>query len=545
MPPAATIDDAAWNDLSSVLDEEIGRLPAKYRDPLILTYLESKSRSRVAKELGWPEGTVARRLERARELLRLRLVKRGVSLSAGAIAVVLVEKVAAAPVPTMLAINTIKAATTVVAGQAAGGGFISAQALMLAEETMKGMLFVKAKLVLLALTVSVALGGAGWAGYQAIAKPAQSAPVVKGQENVKVKEAIVTDMYGDPLPDGAVARLGTVRFRHDGEATSVAFAENGKTLIVKTSLGFELLDVATGNRRHGLNRLPLGYSYLINNLKLSPAGKKVSSGHFVGNFEKYIAVSPDGTVLAIPEETVANKEIVIGFWDLSANKKTQTVSIPVEDNPKGSNSIASDAIKIQYLTFGADGKSVAVAYTKARQAGKATVFNRETGKTLITFGNEEGPFTFLGITPDGKTIAASSGSYDVNRLEIRETATGKIIHSLLENSLGKPINPPTSAFIAFSSDSKMLAARNAKNRVCIFDLATGKELGQLNPANSSKSQSLFFGLRFTKDNKQIISCEAPGIVQRLGFEHERNRPNLQDSRGYSRATGLSWIRLGT
>ena len=60
----------------------------------------------------------------------------------------------------------------------------------------------------------------------------------------------------------------------------------------------------------------------------------------------------------------------------------------------------------------------------------------------------------------------------------------------------------------------MLAARNAKNRVCIFDVATGKEVSQLNPANLGKSQSLFFGLRFTKDNKQILSCEAPGIVQR-------------------------------
>ena len=70
MPRTDTIDEAAWQDLSSVLDEELGRLPDKYRAPLILSYLESKSRSRVAKELGWPEGTVARRLERGRELLR-------------------------------------------------------------------------------------------------------------------------------------------------------------------------------------------------------------------------------------------------------------------------------------------------------------------------------------------------------------------------------------------------------------------------------------------------------------------------------------------
>ena len=135
MPRTETIDEATWQDLAAVLDEEIGRLPEKYRAPLILCYLESKGRDRVAKELGWPEGTVVRRLERGRELLRQQLIKRGIALSAGAFATVLVDKVAAAPVPTLLAINTIKAATTVISGQAAGGGFLSAQALILAEET--------------------------------------------------------------------------------------------------------------------------------------------------------------------------------------------------------------------------------------------------------------------------------------------------------------------------------------------------------------------------------------------------------------------------
>ena len=85
MPASEKIDAAAWQDLTSALDEELGRLPEKYRAPLILSYLESKSRSRVAQELRWPEGTVARRLERGRELLRARLVKRGITLSAAAL----------------------------------------------------------------------------------------------------------------------------------------------------------------------------------------------------------------------------------------------------------------------------------------------------------------------------------------------------------------------------------------------------------------------------------------------------------------------------
>ncbi len=171
MPPSATIDDAAWNELSSVLDEEIGRLPQKYSAPLILSYLESKSRSRVSKELGWPEGTVARRLERGRQLLRARLVQRGITLSVAALAATLPEKLAAAPVSATLAINTIKAATVVAAGQTSAGGFISATALTLAEDTMRAMLFVKAKLAVVVVAVSVALGGAGWAGYKSYFEP--------------------------------------------------------------------------------------------------------------------------------------------------------------------------------------------------------------------------------------------------------------------------------------------------------------------------------------------------------------------------------------
>jgi RNA polymerase sigma factor (sigma-70 family) len=106
----APLDSADWQSLRAVLDEEIGRLPEKYQAPLILCYFENKSYDRAAKELGWPKSSLTRRLTRAKELLRRRLVKRGISLTVPVLGTMLTEKATAAPVSAVLIINTVKAA---------------------------------------------------------------------------------------------------------------------------------------------------------------------------------------------------------------------------------------------------------------------------------------------------------------------------------------------------------------------------------------------------------------------------------------------------
>jgi RNA polymerase sigma factor (sigma-70 family) len=73
---------AAWNELRPVLHAEVELLPERYRLPVILSYLEGKTNEEVATLLRWPVGTVKGRLSRARDLLRRRLIRRGLSLSA-------------------------------------------------------------------------------------------------------------------------------------------------------------------------------------------------------------------------------------------------------------------------------------------------------------------------------------------------------------------------------------------------------------------------------------------------------------------------------
>jgi hypothetical protein len=80
--PESQQQEAAWNELRLVLHDEVRRLPAKYRLPVILSYLEGKTNVEVAEILQWPVGTVKGRLSRGRALIRSRLARRGMALSA-------------------------------------------------------------------------------------------------------------------------------------------------------------------------------------------------------------------------------------------------------------------------------------------------------------------------------------------------------------------------------------------------------------------------------------------------------------------------------
>src|SRR5690242_12515033 len=81
-PPADPSWEAAWREVQAILDDEIDRLPDRLRAPFLLCHLEGQGRAEAARELGLTEGTVWSRLAQARKLLRGRLSRRGITLSA-------------------------------------------------------------------------------------------------------------------------------------------------------------------------------------------------------------------------------------------------------------------------------------------------------------------------------------------------------------------------------------------------------------------------------------------------------------------------------
>ena len=143
--PESEHDDVTWREVQRLLDEELARLPEQFRQPLILCYLEGKTRDEAADELGWSSSTFRGRLERARERLRWRLERRGLTLSAALLATLAVNRSEAAP------FSLTKA---------------SVSATTLAAEVLRTMLMAKIKTVLVwcvaVLFVSVGVGATAY-----------------------------------------------------------------------------------------------------------------------------------------------------------------------------------------------------------------------------------------------------------------------------------------------------------------------------------------------------------------------------------------------
>lgn len=110
------LSDMNYEQLWEVLDQEISQLPPKYALPLVLCYLEGKTNAEAATQLGWPEGSMSRRLSRAKDLLRSRMAKRGMAMTAVLLAAAVFSRPASACVPAKLVASTVEAGSLVSQG---------------------------------------------------------------------------------------------------------------------------------------------------------------------------------------------------------------------------------------------------------------------------------------------------------------------------------------------------------------------------------------------------------------------------------------------
>ena len=118
--PAVALDRSTANrEIGEILDQELSRLPPKYRHPIVLCYLEGQTHEEAARQLKWPIGTVKGRLARARDLLQSRLVRRGQTPAVGALSLALSADSSAAPHRELLD-RTVKLSLKLALGQSTG-----------------------------------------------------------------------------------------------------------------------------------------------------------------------------------------------------------------------------------------------------------------------------------------------------------------------------------------------------------------------------------------------------------------------------------------
>jgi len=150
VPEIAAGSESVWRELVPLVDREIARLPDKYRLPVVLCDLEGATRQEAAKRLGWPEGTVAGRLVRAREMLARRLERYRLSVSGAALIAVLSGRELSAVAPAGLFDSTIQAAVS---------GSFSAEAAALAKGVIRAMFTTKLMTLAVVASAAVLLGG--------------------------------------------------------------------------------------------------------------------------------------------------------------------------------------------------------------------------------------------------------------------------------------------------------------------------------------------------------------------------------------------------
>ncbi len=472
-PPASQADplsEPTVRELLLILDEELQRLPQACRLALILCALEGRSTEEAARQLGWTPGSVRGRLVRGRALLHRRLLRRGLALPTALATVEASRSFAPAAISAALAAQIARGAAAFAAARTVGVPEQAGQVATLVETTLRGMAMAKVKAGLaVALVVGAILATAGVAHrIRSAGKPGNGAGITGGPVPIWKAPAGDTNLRADALPEGAVARLGTVCFSHGDTLDHLFFSLDGKQILSEGSGCVRISDAATGRQLAQLS-LPQPWPW-----------------------PNPLLLAEDGKSLILLAQDYAARKIMLSTWDLCLGKEVHRVKVP-----------ASDQINQNRDALSSDGQLYA-----ERSLDVIQVFEVATGKELCQLhleGRQIQSMIFGGkdrlVTVDRK-----------GTIEVWEARTGKVLRQF-EHGV-----PPT--LLAASADGTRLATleydtrtRDAYRRehvIHVWDLPTGtrKQLLQSQPGPD------FTRMRFSPDNKLLLASANPSRVQR-------------------------------
>jgi RNA polymerase sigma factor (sigma-70 family) len=544
---AGTTADLRWDDVRAVLDEELARLPEHYRAPLLLCYLEGRTQDEAARALGWSDGALRGRLQRGRERLRAQLARRGLSLSAALCAGTLAADAAAAP-----------PAALVGAALCASAGGRTGRVAALAAGAVRGVTpgwVTFAAPLLLATAVVAGVGALAYPGGRAEPPgPGEGLAAPAAHQNKP------PDRHGDPLPDGAVARLGTVRWRHGERVMGIAFSPDGKNLASASWDGtLGLWDAATGKRLRTFR----GHKDFVTCVLFTPDGKKLVSAAFDNirlwdtNTAKelrqfrhsggvwQVALSRDGKLLAALGPTAVKGHIAL--WDVATGAKARELEL--EGNFDGAMSLA----------FSQDGKRLLSGGDRVLR-----LFDVPTGKQVELFG--AGPQTRrLAFAPDGKTFVVGRHDtvariYDAQTLKVLHelpghkflvrslvyspdrktliTADGDRALRLWDAATGKKLREITAddsvECVAVSPDGTTLATGTLGSTIALWDVATGKRRGEV-----AGHQSWLSFVAFADRRRTVVSADMNGSVRLWDAAAGKELPAVAVERDYTGPAALS------
>jgi RNA polymerase sigma factor (sigma-70 family) len=482
--PVAFPDETTWKELRSLLDEQLHRLPERLRAPLVMCFLEGLTQDEAARQLGQSKATLRRNLERGRELLAVRLSRRGFTLSAALCVPLLTGGTASAAPPPGVFVSTIEAEARIVAGKATGAA-VSAKVAALTKGALKTMLLTKLKGAAAVLLAVIVLGAAFTVyTYQA---PAQELAQVRKTEIVQKSGA---------TPDHPANKEWRELFALKHEDAVTAVAANG-TMIAVADEGCRLrlwdaragkeLEVSLRGARFtkpaDTLRFMANDGYLVMSGPASGVVRyKLVDGAMVGEYSGLVTLagfSADlNTLVARDRDRPSRLNLHGNLWTDPSNlsKTTSVVEAP-------------DGVAVAHVALSANGQRLAVAgddsVIRIYDGRAVRGALRELHKVNLKMGQK---LTAVRLSDDGKRLAVIG----VNGFAQVTDADGARLCELKGHD-------GTVAAVAFTPDGSQMATACGKV-VRLFDSTTGKLVGQIvGHADSVKV------LAFSQDGSRLIT----------------------------------------